>query len=121
MRKPIPPYRWMLAALGIWLVMSPFLLFSQEVLLRGLADREMLVFMIFGFGILLMCSRATQGHLFMRVAPVVATGGVLIAVPTVLGFTGHHVAAANAWVSGSVLIALAAWEALVSQKQYTIV
>ncbi|MDX1743393.1 MAG: SPW repeat protein [Ruegeria sp.] len=120
MRKPTPPYKWMLAALGIWLVMSPFLLFSQEVLLKGLADREMLAFMTFGFGILLMCSRGVGGHLFVRVAPVVAIGVVLIAMPMVLGFTGHHVAAANAWVCGSALIALAAWEALMSQNRYTI-
>lgn len=116
MRNPSPPYRWMLAGMGIWLVLSPFVLFSQKTLVHGSSDRESLAFMTIGIGVLVMSGASGRGHLLARVAPVLAVGALLIAAPEVLHFTGHGVAVANAWLTGSALIALAAWEALASNR-----
>ncbi|CUJ84868.1 hypothetical protein RUE5091_00269 [Ruegeria denitrificans] len=116
MRKPIPPRKWLLAAMGIWLVLSPFLLFREETLLQGMAESEALVFMAAGFGALVMAGAGDRSHLLARVAPVSALGASLIAAPATLSFTGHIVATANAWLSGSALIALAVWEVKASRR-----
>ena len=116
MRKPTPPYKWLPAATGIWLVLSPFVLFSQETLLRGMAVQESVAFMAFGIGVLVMSGAGDRSHLLARVAPAAAIGVLLIAAPELLSFTDHTVAVANAWLTGSALIALATWEVLASRR-----
>ncbi|NOC46357.1 hypothetical protein [Ruegeria sp. HKCCD7559] len=120
MRKPILPQKWLLAAMGIWLVLSPFVLFREETLLQGMAVLEALAFMAIGIGVLVMSGADGRSHLLARVTPVSALGISLIVAPTALNFTGHIVATANAWLTGSALIALAAWEVMASRGLRTI-
>ncbi|NOC83072.1 hypothetical protein GS610_10165 [Ruegeria sp. HKCCD6228] len=115
MRKPIPPHKWLLAAMGIWLVLSPFVLFREETLLQGMAELEAIAFMATGIVVLVMSGADGRSHLLARVAPVSALGFLLIAAPTSLSFTGHIVATANAWLTGSALIALVVWEVMASR------
>ena len=115
MRKPIPPHKWLLAAMGIWLVLSPFVLFREETLLQGMAELEAIAFMATGIVVLVMSGADGRSHLLARVAPVSALGISLIAAPAALSFTGHIMATANAWLTGSALIALVAWEVIVSR------
>lgn len=115
MRKPIPPHKWLLAAMGIWLVLSPFVLFREETLLQGMAELEAIAFIAIGIGVLVMSGADGRSHLLARVAPASALGIALIAAPTSLNFTGHIVATANAWLTGSALIALVVWEVMASR------
>lgn len=115
MRKTIPPHKWLLAAMGIWLVLSPFVLFHEETLLQGMAELEALAFMAIGTGVLVMSGADGRRHLLARVAPVSALGILLIVAPAALNFTGHIVATANAWTTGSALLALAIWEVMASR------
>ncbi|WP_171206981.1 hypothetical protein [Ruegeria sp. HKCCA0235A] len=115
MRKPIPPHKWLLAAMGIWLVLSPFVLFREETLLQGMAELEAIAFMATGIVVLVMSGADGRSHLLARVAPVSALGFLLTAAPTSLNFTGNIVATANAWLTGSALIALVVWEVMASR------
>lgn len=115
MRKPIPSRKWLLAAVGIWLALSPFVLFREETLLQGMAELEALAFMASGICILVMSGADGRSHLLARVVPVSALGVSLIVAPAALNFTGHIVAMANAWLTGSALIALAVWEVMASR------
>ncbi len=120
MRKPPQPFRWLLTAIGIWLVLSPFVLFSKEAMSRGASDREILTFMAIGIGVLVLSGVSARNHTFVQVTCVLAIGAFLIYAPMLLGYFGNAVAVINAWLSGMAIIALAVWGGLASRKLHLV-
>ncbi len=119
LRASARSFQWRLAATGIWLVLSPYVLFSQETLSRGASDHQSLTFMAVGIVALLLSGNDALHPMPARAGPVAALGGLLIAAPIYLGFAGDVVAVVNAWLAGLTMIALVAWEVLTSGRNHT--
>jgi hypothetical protein len=91
------------ALLGAWLIVSPWVLGYQDVIVAAVSTAAL--------GALLIASSIEA----MQVAQAweewldVALGVVLMLLPGVLGFDGHPAALQNALLTGGAVIALALW------------
>ena len=98
--------RWVLSASGLWLVQSPFLLFSQEMLSSSAAIIETGILMIAGVLALVIAGFNDKWPNIRQAGLGIALGIALIAAPLLVGFTTNALATWNAGLTGLVIIVI---------------
>lgn len=103
-------FRWVYASLGLWLIVSPFLLLGGEKSLMNARIGETAVLMLGGLAALwVACLNHPRQDLMQAVAGL-TLGSSLIAAPLALGLNESSVAVWNAQVVGSVFVLSALFE-----------
>ena len=110
-------YRELLSAAGLWLILSPFVLFSQTSLSSGASDKAILVSMSMGFLALAIAGLNARHHRWACSVLGFALGIATMGGPLVLGYADQVVAALNASISGVAIASIAVAE-LVSGNQH---
>tara|TARA_R110002094_G_scaffold55731_3_gene66669 strand:- start:37 stop:426 length:390 start_codon:yes stop_codon:yes gene_type:complete len=103
-------FRWVYASLGLWLIVSPFLLIGGEKSLMNARIGETAVLMLSGLVALWVgCLNHPRQDLMQAMAGL-TLGSLMIAAPLVLGLNESSVAVWNAQVIGSVFVLSALFE-----------
>ncbi|AXI55470.1 hypothetical protein SuNHUV7_27190 (plasmid) [Pseudoseohaeicola sp. NH-UV-7] len=103
-------FRWVFASLGLWLIVSPFLLLGGEKSLMNARIGETAVLMLGGLVALWMaCLNHPRQDLMQAIAGL-TLGSSLIAAPLAFDLNESSVAVWNAQVIGSVFVLSALFE-----------
>lgn len=103
-------FRWVYASLGLWLIVSPFLLLGGQASLMNARIGETAVLMLGGLAALwVACLNHPRQDLMQAVAGL-TLGSSLIAAPLALGLNESSVAVWNAQVIGSLFVLSALFE-----------
>ena len=94
----------LLSAAGLWLLMSPFVLFNQNHLSPGGSNEATLVSMAMGFMALLIAGLHERHYGWVRSVSGVALGIATVGGPWMLGYADQILALVNSSICG-VLIA----------------
>ena len=103
-------FRWVYASLGLWLVVSPFLLLGGQASLMDARIGETAVLMLGGLAALWVACLSHPRQDLMQAMAGLTLGSSLIAAPLALGLNESSVAVWNARVIGSVFVLSALFE-----------
>lgn len=103
-------FRWTFAASGLWLILSPFLLFGGQSALSNAVVGDAGTLMIAGLFSLVIASYSSSKHDLVRVFSGTVLGFILIAAPSAFGFS-EIIATWNAGAVGAILVLVALYEA----------
>jgi hypothetical protein len=97
-------FRWIYASLGLWLIVSPFLLLGGQASLTNTRIGETGILMLSGLVALwVACLNRLRQDLIQAMAGL-TLGSVMIAAPQALGLNESSVAVWNAQVIGSMFV-----------------
>ena len=108
----------LLSAAGLWLLLAPFILFSQSSLSTGRSAEAALVSMSIGMSALLVAGLNERKALMLRAATGVALGLAAVASPWVFGFADQLLAAFNACIIGISIALIAGAEVLSGRNRH---
>jgi hypothetical protein len=97
-------FRWVYTSLGLWLIISPFLLLGGDKSLINAQVGETEVLMFGGLMALWVACLNRPRQDLMQAMAGLTLGSSMIAAPLVLGFNESSVAVWNAQVTGSVFV-----------------
>lgn len=93
-------FRWLYTATGLWLILSPFMIFSQAALSQNAVTKEAGVLMAFGLTALIISWFSYRKHRVLQAGLGVFLGMALLMSPSVFGFTDNAVAIWNVGTVG---------------------
>ena len=105
-------FRWLFAATGLWLILSPFMIFSQSDLSQNAVSKEAGTLMCFGLLALIFACLSYNRHHVLQAGTGIILGAALIVSPLELGFAGNDVAVRNMRLAGLVVIVTAVFDLL---------
>lgn len=109
-------FRSTLTATGLWLMLSPFLLFSQAPLSQNAVALETGTLMTFGLLALVIASYSYKRQYVLQAGLGIAFGTALLLSPWYFGFFDNAVATWNTGLVGLVIIVTALAEPLRHQS-----
>ncbi|SIT17663.1 SPW repeat-containing protein [Roseivivax lentus] len=102
--------RWIYASLGLWLLVSPFLLLGGQSSLMNARIGETSVLILGGLTALLLACLNKPWHDQVQMVAGVTLGLSMIAAPLALGLAENSVAVWNAQIIGAVFVLSALFE-----------
>jgi uncharacterized membrane protein len=99
--------RWLYTTTGLWLILSPFMIFSQSALSQSEVSKETGILMTFGLLALVVACFSYNRHRAFQTCSVIALGTSLLMSPWFFGFSGNALATWNAGLVGLVIIVAA--------------
>lgn len=106
-----------LTAAGIWLLLSPFVLFNAASLSAGTSDQATLATMSMGFLALVVAGLNTRYHHWVRIGLGMALGIITVIDPWIFGFADMTVATTNAGIAGVAIVSVAIAELLTARHR----
>lgn len=106
----------LLSAAGLWLLLSPFVLFSQTSLSTGVSDKAILASMSMGFLALVIAGLNTRCHRWILGALGMALGVATMGGPWMLGYVDQIVVALSTSITGVAIVSIAVAEMLSSRE-----
>lgn len=95
------------AATGLWLMLSPFLIFSQSALSHNAVSKEAVTMMAFGLLALVIACFSYKRHRVLQAGFGITLGTSLLVSPWLFVFSGNAVATWNMGLVGLVVIVTA--------------
>ena len=85
-------FRTLCTATGLWLMLSPFIIFSQSALSHNAVSKEAVAMMAFGLLALIIASFSYKRHRAVQIACGIALGIALFVSPWCFGFSDNALA-----------------------------
>ncbi len=85
-------FRWLYTTTGLWLILSPFMIFNQSALSQGVVTNEAVTFMALGLLALVIAGFSYKRPRAIQVAIGSALGAGMIMSPWLFGFSDNVVA-----------------------------
>ena len=100
-------FRWLYTTTGLWLILSPFMIFSQSALSQSVVSKETGTLVAFGLLALVIVGFSYQRHLVLQASCGITLGTALFMSPWLFGFSDNALATWNAGLVGLVVIVTA--------------
>lgn len=111
-------FRWLFTASGLWLILSPFMIFNQSALSQDVVTNEAVTLMAFGLLALVIAGFSYKRHRAIQVAIGSAFGAGLIMSPWLFEFSGNLVATWHTGLIGLGLLVTTLFALLKPQTEF---
>ena len=111
-------YGLLLSTAGLWLLLSPFVLFSQASLSSGALDKAMLVSMSMGFLALMIAGLNARYDRWVLGVLGFVLGIATMGGPWVLGYADQIMVALNTSITGVVIVSIAVAEIVSGRNRH---